>query len=212
MLTARHASMLRRGDCIWSSTVVEDANIRFLLSEPIGRGQHGHVFKARVTDEFHVERIVAIKQRPKECDSRDFAEALVHEKIHHPNIVDLYHAFSDDQHHYMAMEYCENGSLADVIRDGPLELFELRSIGIQLFGGIKYIHSQGFRHRDMKAENVLVDSRWNVKIADLGLATLIFPGSSGGCGTFAYAAPEVIAGDDSRCDGSEDIWSIGVLL
>jgi serine/threonine protein kinase len=192
---------------------IGDANIQYFLSKEIGRGQYGYVFKARAVDQFRVNRVVAIKKKSREGDCEAFSEVCVHAKLRHPNIVDLYHVFSDQLHYYLAMEYCENGSLADLLkRSGPLELSNVRDIGIQIFGGTKYIHSQSFVHRDIKAENVLIDARGNVKIADFGLAAWILPGLSRGCGTWAYAAPEVIINDGIGCGASADIWSVGVLL
>jgi serine/threonine protein kinase len=195
-----------------SQPLIEHAGIQYRLGRCIGQGRYGVAFKADVVSQ---TRVVALKIKLKSLESQGDGEAWVHAEVHHPNIVDLYHAFSDPHHHYLVMEYCENGSLADLLqRRGSLTLFEVRAMFIQISGAAAYMHGKGIFHRDLIAENVLFDADGNVKIADFGLAEMIDPsrGSTHRRVTLAYAAPEVIAKGGIGCHPSSDTWSIGVLL
>lgn len=111
-------------------------------------------------------------------------------------------------------EYCKQGEIFDyLLAHKQLAESEARRLFRQLLSAVDYIHSLGFVHRDIKLENVLLDSMFHVKLADFGFARA-FAGSNAlrtSCGSPHYAAPEVLFGHEYR--GPEiDIWSLGVLL
>lgn len=191
--------------------LVEDAGVQYRLDKKVGCGQSGSVFKAR-----RLTRVVALKQKPKGRECEGFGEAWVHAQLYHPNIVDLYHAFSDENHYYLAMEYCPNGSLADVLQlRGALTLSEVPGLFIPILGAVGYMHDRAIIHRDLRAENVLIDPQGHVKVADFSLAVSIgYPMLNSGSGYAASVtnAPEVIVGGDLSWQPCSDIWSLGVLL
>ena len=79
--------------------------------------------------------------------------------------------------------------------------------------GISYCHSSNIIHRDIKLENILLDSSNNVKIIDFGFATVNTPGSKSRlfCGTPSYMAPEIVGKRENPGPGA-DVWALGVLL
>lgn len=96
----------------------------------------------------------------------------LHKALHHPNVVQLYHCFEDKENVYIFLELCENQSLNELIRIRSNFITpEIQSFLFGIVSGVKYIHSQKIIHRDLKLGNVFIDSKFNVKIGDFGLAT-----------------------------------------
>merc|ERR1712106_60038 len=86
-------------------------------------------------------------------------------------------------------------------------------MGMQIIAALRYCHSRGIVHRDLKADNLLLDKDLNIKLADFGFSNYYKPGVllSTWCGSPPYAAPELFEGKEY--DGPKaDIWSLGVIL
>lgn len=101
-----------------------------------------------------------------------------------------------------------------VCKRGALREHEAKRLFRQLIDGVDYCHTSRVVHRDLKAENILLDDDTNVKIADFGLAAELKPGEKlrKSCGSLHYAAPELLYKGCSY-DGPEiDVWSCGVIL
>ncbi|KAG5405877.1 hypothetical protein IGI04_011996 [Brassica rapa subsp. trilocularis] len=118
---------------------------------------------------------------------------------------------------YMVMECVMGGELFDrIVSKGKLSETEGRKMFQQLIDGISYCHSKGVFHRDLKLENVLLDTNGHIKITDFGLSALPQHFRDDGllhttCGSPNYVAPEVLA--NRGYDGAaSDIWSCGVIL
>ena len=112
------------------------------------------------------------------------------------------------------MELCPGGDLYKYLKKRRwLEERQAKFIFRQLMLGVTYMHSQGVVHRDLKLENILLDSSGNVKIGDFGVSRRIFKDQTlyEQCGTPTYIAPEVMS--DSGYKGFKvDIWSAGICL
>lgn len=148
-------------------------------------------------------------------------ELQILKNIDHPLIVQFYESFK--QHNngiestYISIEYLERGTLLDYANaNGKLGEECCRSIFTQIITALDYLHNeQKVVHRDIKAENILLDQNFNVRICDFDLSTKINE-SEGKCynlhqvGSLGYMAPEVIKKE--TYDTSIDIWSTGVLL
>ncbi|XP_020522501.1 SNF1-related protein kinase catalytic subunit alpha KIN10 isoform X3 [Amborella trichopoda] len=132
--------------------------------------------------------------------------------LKHPCITHLYEVIETESKIYIIMEYLEHGELFDyLVRKGRLHEGEARFFFQQVVSGLLYCHMNMVIHRDLKLENLLLDSKYNVKIADFGLSNIMIDGHflKTSCGS--YAAPEVISGN-SNVGPEVDVWGCGVAL
>lgn len=145
-------------------------------------------------------------------------EILVMSKLKHPNVVRLNEVMRSDTRIYIVMELIPGGELFSRIGTVHDER-EARKLFQQIVNGVDYCHRKGVAHRDLKAENILLDDNGNVKIADFGFSSFVGVNSATGllytqCGTPEYCAPEIISsGSQTGYDGMKaDAWSIGIIL
>lgn len=158
------------------------------------------------------------KIRAMEFTKQVKREILVMSKLKHPNVVKLNEVMRSDTRIYVVMELLPGGDL--FARIGQVhDEHEARKIFQQIVNGVHYCHSKGVAHRDLKAENVLLDDKGNVKISDFGFSSFVGVDSVTGllytqCGTPEYCAPEIISsGSQKGYDGMKaDTWSIGIIL
>ena len=134
----------------------------------------------------------------------------------HENILRLLDFFEDDDYYYIETPiHGETGciDLFDLIEfKTNMNEYEAKLIFKQIVSGIRHLHSQGIVHRDIKDENIIVDSKGFVKIVDLGSAAYVKNGPFDVfVGTIDYAAPEVLSGDP-YAGKPQDIWALGILL
>ncbi|ORX75631.1 Pkinase-domain-containing protein [Anaeromyces robustus] len=134
----------------------------------------------------------------------------------HPNIIQLYEVITSETKIYMIIEFAEEGELFDFItKYGRIDENSVtaKKLFRQLVEAVSYCHQNNFVHRDLKLENVLLSSDFNIKLSDFGF-TREFSSSKlldTYCGSVAYAAPEMISGKQYNGPGA-DIWSLGVIL
>jgi len=136
-------------------------------------------------------------------------------KLDHPNVIKLFadDGNPDEKDQSLVLEYAQNGELFKYIRgSGVLQESMARHFFKQLVEGVEYIHCQGFAHRDLKLENLLLDECFSMKIADFGFSCVLDNRKRRGViGTKPYMAPEIIR--MQHCDlVSCDIFAIGVTL
>ncbi|KKF93161.1 Serine/threonine-protein kinase plo1 [Ceratocystis platani] len=147
-------------------------------------------------------------------------ELQIHSKMKHKNIVNFLRAFAFENSTYLVLELCSNGSLMDMVRRRKgLTEPEVRFYSVQVSGAIKYMHTKGIIHRDLKMGNIFLDSRMNAKIGDFGLAALVVTGTDMHtirrttlCGTPNYIAPEILEKGKKGHDHMVDIWSLGIIM
>eukprot|EP00467_Chlorarachnion_reptans_P022949 CAMPEP_0114523648 /NCGR_PEP_ID=MMETSP0109-20121206/21408_1 /TAXON_ID=29199 /ORGANISM="Chlorarachnion reptans, Strain CCCM449" /LENGTH=567 /DNA_ID=CAMNT_0001704987 /DNA_START=129 /DNA_END=1832 /DNA_ORIENTATION=+ len=133
--------------------------------------------------------------------------------ISHPNVVKLFHTYESRTHFFLVMELVKGMELFDyLINKGRLNTNEALVIFSQVVKGLMACHERGVVHRDLKAENILLDTQGNVKIVDFELANFVRSEPLRTfCGSSYYAPPEICAG--KVYDGEKaDVWSMGVLL
>jgi serine/threonine protein kinase len=199
---------------------------QYLVTASLGRGGMGEVWLARDTT---LERDVAIKTLPTgDADgdtrkARFFREARAASALNHPNIITIYEINSDQGVDFIAMEYVDGRTLADLLEHGPLPFDQVQRFAQQIAEAVGRAHRAGIVHRDLKPRNIMVTNDGLVKVLDFGLAKITRAGDAENAatqaaltrsgttvGTLGYMSPEQAIGD--AVDARSDVFSFGVIL
>ena len=215
--------------------VLED----FKLLHVLGRGTFGKVIMAR--HKVNVEEVSALKCLEKahlirtHQEQNVFREKAAMQVMDHPFVVELRGTMSDANQVYLLLEFVPGGELWSLLYEkkpkealGPWGGLSLKStvlLSAMCVSAFDHIHGWGFCYRDLKPENLLIDYRGYLKIADFGFAKelpyKVGGGKGGGegkmedrtftlCGTPEYMAPEIVLSRGH--DKAVDFWSIGILI
>ncbi|KAL7546592.1 hypothetical protein ACHAWF_009923 [Thalassiosira exigua] len=193
---------------------------RFDVCQKVGQGAYGVVWKA-----VHRRKgfPVALKKcfEAFRCDvdaQRTFREVMYLRALSgHEDVVKVLsvHRADDDRDLYVAFEYVET-DLSRVIKARILEPVHIRYVTYQLLRGLKYVHSAGLLHRDVKPSNVLIDAHCSAKLCDFGLCRSVAAGDrpddlTDYVATRWYRSPEILMGSRRYTEGI-DLWSVGCVL
>ncbi|XP_022242809.1 MAP/microtubule affinity-regulating kinase 3-like isoform X2 [Limulus polyphemus] len=189
---------------------------RYRLLKTIGKGNFA---KVKLAEHLPTGKEVAIKiidktQLNPSSLQKIYREVKIMKMLDHPNVVKLYQVIETEKTLYLVMEYASGGELFDyLVAHGRMKEKESRAKFRQIVSAVQYCHQKKIIHRDLKAENLLLDGEMNIKIADFGFSNEFSPGQKLDtfCGSPPYAAPELFQG--KKYDGPEvDVWSLGVIL
>ncbi|XP_057323540.1 serine/threonine-protein kinase MARK2-like isoform X4 [Microplitis mediator] len=189
---------------------------KYKLLKTIGKGNFA---KVKLAKHIPTGKEVAIKiidktQLNPGSLQKLFREVRIMKMLDHPNIVKLFQVIETEKTLYLVMEYASGGEVFDyLVLHGRMKEKEARAKFRQIVSAVQYCHQKKIIHRDLKAENLLLDSEMNIKIADFGFSNEFTPGNKLDtfCGSPPYAAPELFQG--KKYDGPEvDVWSLGVIL
>uniref|UniRef100_A0A671LC12 non-specific serine/threonine protein kinase n=1 Tax=Sinocyclocheilus anshuiensis TaxID=1608454 RepID=A0A671LC12_9TELE len=173
----------------------------YRLLKTIGKGNFAKVKLAR-----HI--LTGSEVRSQE------SEVTIMKNLNHPNIVKLFEVIETEKTLFLVMEYASGGEVFDyLVAHGRMKEKEARAKFRQIVSAVQYCHQKRIVHRDLKAENLLLDADMNIKIADFGFSNEFMVGNKLDtfCGSPPYAAPELFQG--KKYDGPEvDVWSLGVIL
>ncbi|XP_074561939.1 uncharacterized protein LOC141818314 [Curcuma longa] len=198
----------------------------------IGKGGSGEVYRINISNPTSmavaVKKIWNTRKTDWKMEKAFEAEVKILGSIRHANIVKLLCCISNADSKLLVYEYMENGSLdqwlhrrrarPDSQHNEPLDWPKRLGIAIDAAKGLCYMHHQcptPVIHRDVKSSNILLDSEFGAKIADFGLARMLFKAgepetASAMGGTFGYMAPE--CGYSWKITNKVDIYSFGVVL
>ena len=187
----------------------------YKILEKLGEGGMGVVYKA---GDLKLTRTVALKFLPHGLDAHEperarfLQEARAAAILNHPNICTVYDIQEVDGQQFIVMEYVEGKTLREIVPVKKLQ--DAITYAIQIAEALQEAHTHGIVHRDVKAENIMVNTKNQVKVMDFGLAklkgSLKLTKTSSTVGTLAYMAPEQIQGGE--VDARNDIFSFGVVL
>jgi len=187
----------------------------YKILEKLGEGGMGVVYKA---EDLKLTRTVALKFLPLGLQAQEpererfLQEARAAALLNHPNICTIHDITEHDGQQFIVMEYVEGKTLRQLV---PVKTMQ-DAIGyaMQIAEALHEAHTKGIVHRDIKAENIMVNSKNQIKVMDFGLAKLKgsmkLTKTSSTIGTLAYMAPEQIEGGE--VDARSDIFSFGVVL
>lgn len=214
------------GECdIWEKAIIVAASQRsvgisdFEFISPIGKGASGKVFL--VTDRKTGEKLaLKVIDKAKVFESRSGFRHALDERLAlemvdgHPFFSRLRYAFQTRAFFYLAIDFYDGGDLYQYLRthQGRLREPQVRSVAAEVSLALEHLHKLGFVYRDLKPENVLLDSKGHVRLADFGLCKLV-PNkalTNTICGTHTYAAPEMLA--VRNYGKSIDLWAFGVFV
>jgi non-specific serine/threonine protein kinase len=191
--------------------------LHYRIVEKLGEGGMGVVYKAEDTK---LDRLVALKFLPQslamsETDRLRFVqEAKAAAAINHPNVCVIYAIEEHDGRQFIVMEYVEGASLRKKVASNQLAVNSVIEYAIQIGEALQAAHEKGIVHRDIKSENIMVNTKDQIKVMDFGLAklkgALRLTKTASTVGTLAYMSPEQLQGLDA--DVRSDIFSFGVVL
>ncbi len=196
-------------------------NERYEIQNRIGRGGMADVFLAR---DILLDRPVAIKVLfPEYATDPNFVERFRREaqsaaNLNHPNIVSVYDWGKYSNTYYMAMEWVQGRTLADILRvSGKLTPDQAAQIASEVAAALSFAHRNGVVHRDIKPANILIGSNGAVKVADFGIARAMNAATEHNLtqagsvmGTATYFSPEQAQG--AQPDPRSDLYSLGIVL
>ncbi|XWS17851.1 hypothetical protein CRYUN_Cryun33cG0103800 [Craigia yunnanensis] len=199
--------------------ILEKATNKFHQGNILGQGGFGCVYKAQFDDGSYA----AVKKL--ECASQDAEKESENEvdllcKFKHSNIISLLGFSSDNQTRFIVYELMQNGSLETQLH-GPshgssLTWHRRMKIALDTARGLEYLHEHcnpPVIHRDLKSSNILLDSDFNAKLSDFGLAVTDAAQNKNNLklsGTLGYLAPEYLL--DGKLTDKSDVYAFGVVL
>jgi len=191
---------------------------RYKIIEEVGRGGMGRVYKA---EDKELGITVALKMIHPEYSSKRHIierfkkETLLARSISHENVIRIYDLGEVDKIKFISMDYIKGQSLKELIlTSGILSVETAISITKQISEALKVAHQKGVIHRDLKPQNILVDSSGKVYVTDFGVAKSVevMEDSAPGIiiGTIQYISPEQAKGE--KADPRSDLYSLGIII
>jgi serine/threonine protein kinase len=191
---------------------------KYLLDQELARGGMSRVFRARLRGPGGFEKKLVVKQvLPDLARDPSFIELFVKEantlvQMSHPNLVPVYELGVIDGVYFLAMEWVEGATIAELLEDGPLASELVAQVGAQIAEALRYAHERfQIVHRDVTPRNVIVDEAGHARLLDFGIAAPIGHEGKGELfGSPGYIAPEQLSGEPLGPES--DLFSLGAVM
>ena len=197
--------------------MIGQAISHYKILEKLGEGGMGIVYKA---EDLTLDRPVALKFLPQHLtvneaeQARFLQEAKAASAINHPHVCIIHAVEEHEGQKFIVMEYVDGITLRKKFEETPVKVNDAITYAVQIGEALQEAHGKGIVHRDIKSDNIMVNSKNQIKVMDFGLAklkgSLKLTRTSSTVGTLAYMAPEQIQGGE--VDARSDIFSFGVVL
>ena len=191
---------------------------KYLLDRELARGGMARVFRARLRGPGGFEKKLVVKQiLPELAADPSFVELFVKEantlvQMSHPNVVPVYELGVIDGVYFLAMEWVEGATVAELLGDGPLPEALVAQIGAQIAEALQYAHERfQIVHRDVTPRNVIVDAAGHARLLDFGIAAPLGHSGSGELfGSPGYMAPEQLRRE--ALGAETDLFGLGSVI
>jgi len=212
----------RRNDQL-ANMELDERDLEWYEEKPFAKGSFGSVFRAKYEREVVAAKILDVQDVPAkklEAVKKEFqSEVALMASLRSQNIVQILGAITRRTELVIVMEYCVGGSLRSQLDDSSEPWPARKAVGalLDVATGMKYLHSRGTVHRDLKSLNVLIDRNGKCKVSDFGQSksstlntALTATGRGAITGTVAWNAPEVL--DDAEVTMKADVYSFAVVI
>ena len=186
----------------------------FNIKSIIGRGAYGKVYLAELPESGELYAIKAIRKDVL-LDRGNVKGSLFEQAImlnqEHPNLANMKFIFQTDLRLYFVMPFIKGSELYKVFsKNKRFSESVVKFIATQIVYGVGALHEQGYMHRDLKLENIMLDENGYIKLIDFGLAENIGKDRQTMCGTAEYMAPEMVL--EKGHEFPIDWWAVGILI
>lgn len=191
---------------------------KYFLDEELARGGMSRVFRARLRGPGGFEKKLVVKQiLPELAKDPAFIALFVQEantlvQLSHPNLVPVYELGVVDGVYFLAMEWVQGATVAELLREGPLPDASVAQIGAQIADALRYAHERfSIVHRDVTPRNIIVDGTGHARLLDFGIAARAENTGRGELfGSPGYMSPEQLRGE--ALGPESDLFALGCVL
>ena len=184
----------------------------------IGTGGSCSVYKVKYkpTNKYYALKIIdknSLKDEKQILNLNEELKLMI--SLNNPNILKLITFFEDIDFLYILLPLCKHGQLYNLLHKNNkyqhlINKNIIKKYLIQIINALIYLHSKKIIHRDIKADNILIDDNDNAILCDFGIATVLNEDRKTFCGTLNYLAPEMLLG--KNYDEKIDVWAIGIVI